>query len=525
MYRYEIILCIATFLLANTREPDGGRIWDIKVHNINNVEMCVSNYGKIGQDASGEPGCWWPTGSDCSYLYGAGIWFGVRDQAGGGIYDTLVSIGYGPHGGESEFCPGLTGQDPYPEYVMIYMYPDPWPAPVDTFPMAPQDVVSDQDSWCCFNDSNPDYHIPGDTRPIGIEIFQTVYAWDIPPLEDVIFLMWEVHNTSGGDLQECYIGLCADIDIGNEAGTGADYLNGCIVGQWYVVDGESIWVDNCAYEWLYDDEPGWPTYSGVMCCDFLQTPPDLIPGEDKDNDGIPDQYERDSAYYWDQVPQNLWDVDGDGVPDWRDPSQWPHMGMTAYKYYTINLEPNHDNQRYLALAGYNYATGQYEPYDTVPPQPDDHRIVLGCGPFDIEQDSSATMIFAIMFAEWLDIYGAPDTALVWVNRDAEDWYEMNWYLYTEVEEYSHQSISPSLSIVPNPVTDRVNLQFKLMQPGHVSFSLYDAAGRLVKHTIEEDRSAGPQRATIDTYGLSSGIYFAVLKTGTQSTTRSFVIFR
>ena len=245
MYKYIIGLMGAMLLLASTRDPVGTtRIADIKIHDINNVELCVSNYGKIGQDVYGEPGCWWPTGSGQNYIYGAGIWFGTIDGT-----DTLVTIGYGPHGGETEYGAGLSGQDPYPEYVMIYMYPDPWPAPVDTFPMAPQDIVSDQDSWCCYNDSNPDYHVLNDTRPIGIEAYQTVYAWDQAPVEDIIFVTWEVKNVSDNTIHDCYIGFCADCDIGNEAGTAANDIYAGIVGRWYVVDGESIWVDNCAYQW------------------------------------------------------------------------------------------------------------------------------------------------------------------------------------------------------------------------------------------------------------------------------------
>ena len=207
-------VCITTLLavcllFSGTRESNSGsRVWDIKIHDINNAQISITNYGKIDD-------CYWPAGSNQSYIYGAGIWFGARDSIASDSVDTLVTIGYGPHGGEIEFGPGLSGQDPFADYVIIYMYPDPWPAPIDTFPMAPLDIVSHQDSWCCCNDSNPDNHIPGDTRPIGVEVYQTVYVWDTPAVDDVAFLTWEVHNTSGSDLHDCYIGLCADIDIGN----------------------------------------------------------------------------------------------------------------------------------------------------------------------------------------------------------------------------------------------------------------------------------------------------------------------
>jgi hypothetical protein len=525
MCKYITLLCIAVLMSAVTRETNSSRIHDIKVHTINNVEMCISNYGKVGQNVGGEPGCWWPTGSGQNYMYGAGIWFGVRDPIGGGMYDTLVTIGYGPHSSETEFVPGLDGQSAAAEYTKIYMYPDPWPAPVDTFPMAPQDTVSHQDSWCCYNDLDENAHVPGDTRPIGIEIYQTVYAWDQSPVQDIIFLTWEVKNVSGNTLQDCIIGFCADCDIGNEAGSYANDICAGIVGRWYVVDGESIWVDNCAFQWQEEQEAGWTSYPGVICCDMVQTPFDLVPGEDKDGDGIPDEYECDSAYYWNNVPSNLWDVDNDNVPDWRDPSQWPQLYMTALKRFTLNLEPNLDNERYKTLAGYNFMTGLYQPYDTIPPQPDDQRFLMASGPFDLGPDSSVTIICAFMFADWYGLYGTPDTALALIDQYAEEWYEMYWHLYTGVEENTVNTGAVPISFMPNPVIDRAHLHFNLALPGHVTVKIYNAAGQVVKCVVDAERPAGEQVIIINTDGLSSGMYFAVLETGSHMETRSFVVLK
>ena len=38
-----------------------GREFQIKVHDINQVEMSISNFGKFGQIDRGTAGCWWPT--------------------------------------------------------------------------------------------------------------------------------------------------------------------------------------------------------------------------------------------------------------------------------------------------------------------------------------------------------------------------------------------------------------------------------------------------------------------------------
>ena len=153
-----IILCVVIIktLAGMPANIQYGRSAQTKVHDINSIELVISNYGKIGE-------LYWPKGSGHNYLYGAGIWFGTIDSG-----DTLVSIGYGPHGGESEFRPGLAGQNPEDPSVIIYMYPCLWPGPQAIFSMAPQDTFSQQDSWCCYNDTDINAHIPGYTRPIGI---------------------------------------------------------------------------------------------------------------------------------------------------------------------------------------------------------------------------------------------------------------------------------------------------------------------------------------------------------------------
>ena len=110
--------------------------------------------------------------------------------------------------------------------------------------------------------------------------------------------------------------------------------------------------------------PAW--WPGAIGFDYLQSPWDLVPGQNKDNDSIPDEYERDSVWITTNLGPANWDVDFDGTPDWRDPSEIPQLGMTAFKRFTLNLEPNLDNERYVTLAGYNFKTMVYEPYDTAP---------------------------------------------------------------------------------------------------------------------------------------------------------------
>jgi hypothetical protein len=412
------------FVFSNTAiPPQPKRNFEIKIHDGNQVEMCVSNYGKYGQAEDGWYGCWWPKGSGHNYIFGAGSWFGTIDHATG---DTLVTIGYGPHGGESEYTPGIEGMSFSASEAIIYMYPVTWPPPAATYPMAPQDPISHQDSWCAYNDLDATYHMPGDTRPIGLEVYQSVYVWNLSTTQDIIFVRFELKNVSGDTLHDCYFGICADNAIGDEV-PGNDIVSG-IVGRWYEMGGESLWVDNLGYYWQELDEPNWDEFPGTLGYDYLQSPYDLQENEDKDGDGILDQYETDSAWYVNNLPPDLWDVDFDGTPDWRDPSEIPQLGMTAFKRFTLSLEPNRDNERYMTLAGHNFKTGAYEPFDTIPPDPDDQRILQCSGPFDLDADSTVVILVGIVFAYWHDTYGRPDSALVEIDNTAQFIYDKNWLL-------------------------------------------------------------------------------------------------
>ncbi|UCF71323.1 MAG: hypothetical protein JSW49_03320, partial [candidate division WOR-3 bacterium] len=144
MNKMVSLFFIALSLLGRTvNSVQGSREFQVIRHNINQVEMCVSNYGKFGQDETGNnAGCWWPVGSNQNYIFGAGSWFGTLDGT-----DTLVTIGYGPQGGEAEYAPGRTGWVVSDPDAIIYMYPAPWPPyDEDRLPMAPQTSLSHQDS-------------------------------------------------------------------------------------------------------------------------------------------------------------------------------------------------------------------------------------------------------------------------------------------------------------------------------------------------------------------------------------------
>lgn len=519
MKLYITILTIVACLGATAYKTENLiRPAEIKIHDGNQVEMCVSNFGKFGQTASQGAGCWWPVGSGHNYIFGAGLWFGTIDSLTG---DTLVTVCYGPHGAETEVVPGLEGMSQSHPDAIIYMYPETWPPPDSTFPMAPQEAISDEDSWTCFNDLDSTAHVPGDGRPIGLEIYQKVYVWDEPYIDDVIFMQYLVKNVSDQTLRDCYIGICTDNDVGNEAGTGDDQCH-VILEQPYLVDENLYIIDDLGYQWDGDDyEPGWSSV-GAIGFDLLQTPFDLESGADKDDDGILDQYERDSSYYWNNVPEHKWDVDNDGVPDWRDASENPQLGLTAFKIFSLALDPNIDAERYLTLAGYNFQNGQYEPFDTVIPGPDDQRFLMSAGPCEIPADSSIEFIFAVVLADYgADAVPMAETCLVINDHWAQWQYDMSWFLHV-AEGTSALTPNPRFAIGPNPVTNNTQISFTQAGAGRVSLKLYNIVGQQVRILLDRSMPSGNHILPLRTDDLAQGTYFLVLEMAAGKSTRTMV---
>ena len=452
-----LILLTMIFAFSRTKYPaQSGREFMAVRHNINNIEMCITNYGTFGQhEAGSNPGLWWPKNTNRTYIFGAGPWFGAIDPIAG---DTMVTIGYGPSGGQAEYAPGKADWLVSDPDAIIFFYPTTWPSVVparleDVFPvddMGMPKTKSHQDSWCVFNDLNESRHMAGDTRPIGLEIYQTVYAWNLSATADMIFVKYELKNVTeqlgeAKTLTNCWFGVCTDNDIGGESGTGNDICS-AIVGQFYDIDGEDEWIDDLAYQWQDEEEGGWDVFPGVIGFDYLQSPYDLVENADKDGDGILDQYEMDSAWFWQNhpPPDSLYDADGDGTPDWSDPSQIPQIGMTSYMRFTLDLEPGTDGERYVTMEGYNYKTLVYVQYDTIIPDPDDQRFVQCSGPFELEPDSVVTVLVGIMCAPREDADDPPDSAIVRVDKTAQFIFDMNWLL-------PGPPPAPNLTCVPGDV--------------------------------------------------------------------------
>jgi hypothetical protein len=172
------------------------------------------------------------------------------------------------------------------------------------------------------------------------------------------------------------------------------------------------------------------------------------------------------------------------------------LGLTAFKKFTLSVEPLNDSAQYLSLAGYNYQTGAYEPYDSVDTSPADKRMLLATGPFDLAPDSVLTFWYAVIGSPFGDSGQAPS------ERDTSElalrckWARYYFEQVTGIQETMNDERG-TMSVGPTIVRGVLNLQSAIYNQ-KCGVVLLDISGRKVL-----DLHPGPN----DVRQLSPGVYF------------------
>jgi len=383
---------------ADVGKKGSGRLqkvtnWDERRIDVGRFWMPITNYGKHGQDKWGHRGEW-PGGSANEYIFGAGIIVG-------GIVNgkPCVTVGYDPNDASSEFAPGALPNNwpaqagtPEDDAEIVYLSTDPshpWPLSglPSNAPPPPSKVTSDLDTWCYFNDLAEKQHKSEFSTPLGIMVIQTTYAWAAKGFEDIIFVIWDVVNIrpDHATIKDVYLGPNVDSDIGDATKdmVGFDLKR------------------NLAYQYhVRNTEAGFVRPVGMLGYKFLEGP---IATRDIDANG-------DGKINNDSVMVVYHGIAGTVDTLYvKDVRKGQRIGMTAFKKYTIQIDPSYDWQRYAMMMGYDYrkcsydvATGAlttpstaWSAYDE-DQAPEDKRFVESTGPFDLKYGDTVRVVVAVM---------------------------------------------------------------------------------------------------------------------------------
>jgi hypothetical protein len=430
------------------------RLLDFQWYGKNQWRTSITNYGTFGYGI-GRAGGEWPRGSGNYYIYGAGIWVGCMPSRS----ETLVTCGYNPSSGSSEFTPGAWDNAPggYAgrTFERVYIYPEDWPPQITNFPESMQDSVettlriptatgdtfrgylypiprtltSSYDAWTVLNDRDPDRHTTPKI-PVGVEIYQTVYAWNLPWNRDIVFFIYNVKNVTSDTLKKVYLGMACDPDIGGAN----DDMCGLILRKYIRnrAGTDSAFADNVGYVYDNDWNESWNTPPGYVGFDFLQSPYAYNDNIDNNFNGVTDE-----------GPDGI-DNNGNGLID--EPAELEQLGMVSYKMFTLQAgDPVTNYTQYLAMSGYNYweTPPVYSPYDSIDPAPNDKRFLQSTGPFDLAPGEITTITIAVMAAASDTIEGVAGDLiqLARTSQAAQAAYD-NYWIMPEAPP------TPNLTLVP-----------------------------------------------------------------------------
>lgn len=400
------VLVLLLTQLAFGRKSDDGTGWKIyekEIMDVNNVECWISNWGDYGQNLARTAGCYFPKGSGEPYIFGAGIWISGFDEKefdnasdsashtflfpGGQLPDTLigmplVSSGYNTVGSGYDFCPGPVDsqimwdqwldKQSHPEYRLFFSNNpedmEEWPLrdslgnPISAV-FGGTDRWADLEVWCEFHDMMDSIHheqTPFPTYHLGLYVRQTAFCWNSKLNKNIIFILREFQNVVDDTIKYMYVGHASDMDVGDADND----LLGLDVGR------------SLGWTYTLTQEIGWssspPYYVGVK---FLQGPKAdydvYVYGEDANGVVM-----MDTTIY-----------EGEGLP------------LTAFNKCTRQVDADDELKRYMMLAGWNIVTGLYDPFGSVPDlAPQDKRMVMGCGPFELAPGEVDTFLEAVMFS-------------------------------------------------------------------------------------------------------------------------------
>ena len=219
------------------------------IHNKSNIGEFFENRGKLyartlSQGVSGE----FPLGSLHEYIYRVAPYVGFPGNVIQGRYTTNE---------EWEAVPGYANRDS--AKIAFSDKPATWPSsgwPVKD-PSGKPVIVSNQDSYCVYSDSN-------NTRKVlGIQVNQIGYAFSQKSIRDLIFFTFLITNNSKNVYDSLYFGMYADIEPG-----GYDVADDYNFNR-YVLDKK--WNRLYAYH-VNGHSVEWNAPTGVFGLMFMQTP-------------------------------------------------------------------------------------------------------------------------------------------------------------------------------------------------------------------------------------------------------------
>ena len=204
---------------------------------VNNNGILFNQQDSVHPLGEGSGGFWMdPNNFQDTLIFGAGIWFGGKRNVGGSLIPH-VEFAYEPNHSGSQFVPGSLlydgapidssqpGRDKYRVYRSTDLAGPAWPVrlvngkpayiddPSQRMATGPKAVMSDEDVFIVYKDSDPSASSDTDIDPFGIEIRSQVCFWGRGSMKDVMLVHNQLLYLGKDTIFNPVIGVCIDGDV------------------------------------------------------------------------------------------------------------------------------------------------------------------------------------------------------------------------------------------------------------------------------------------------------------------------
>ncbi len=283
------------------------------VHKIGTLWNTNSNFGRYGDpnaDKTDRPSMEWPGGSRVNYLWEGRLYIG-----------TVI-------GGEARVSHAEFGN--YEWYPTVGTSFD---------ILTGANARSMEDFFVTYDDFNADFH---DTSPIGIKVIERNMTWALPQFDDFIAYEYEVINNSGATLNDVYIALVYDCDVGTVADVSDPHIDDVVdfdgydgpdgdTDEWDMV--ENVDIDGDEYGVPNGELDGYDEYGIPYGWQYLGSPSKQQSNYDPSRvhaDGFYDEY---SVILDDKAPYLRWQSNVDAATPPRKAGELAVVGSDTLRGY------------------------------------------------------------------------------------------------------------------------------------------------------------------------------------------------
>ncbi len=391
------------------------------VHNVGELHMHVGNWGMFGSMPSSglpfahAPSAEWPAGSGIEHLYAAGLWVGAKKGGIPAVSTAIFDFELQPTDDPIDVFYRSFDGAPGGTRVPFLNADDDHDGAVDEDFLDGRDndgdglidedfaALSNQMFSCWYTDDQPTaIESYPDHEPLHITIKQESYQWEDPRFDDFVGATFTITNTGTELLEELYLGIFADFDVGAPDG-GGPYWNDDVSGFW----------------------------TGSICTDIGPATISMAYGYDWDGDGG-----QTPGYFGVMMLGHTIDPLGINAPR--------HVGIRSYRAFSGDQpyenggDPTNDFQRYEILSSHRI--------DRNSEVPGDYRALISVGPF-AELPPGESIVFSIGFVAGEGFDGMKENAAMAQRLYDGIWYDLDGDPMTGIDRRETPIYGPAQEVV------------------------------------------------------------------------------